>query len=638
MITWFRNVSLNIKLVVSLSICGLIVMIAAIALVGSSFNQLALASGQQDLQTEIDFMEARINEVATNLLFAANRLSNDPSLIQAVIDGNEHQLETIILTTIGLTNATDVDIVDAEGESLLGEEEDEGVSEVESDIISLALLGSEFTRIVYDEDEAEESPLRLTVAVPIILGTGEQVGALLVGQEMNDDFLNFVNYERDSDHLLLSYEGETLALTQPEDGRYDIRTIPTLFDAVSQAQKGVNYVDSKITYTANGYAQILGHMPITVDGRLTNAVMSIVVDMNSLFTLRDTIVQGLLASMGLVIVFLIFVLLYVFHQFVVAPLGRIQVAAQSIMGGNYDQRIEGLSRDEVGKLGVAFNSMTAAVQSRESQLSELNQTLEQRVAERTADMKKARDEALAAQRIANENSRLKSEFLSMMSHELRTPMNAIEGFTSIMLNRMAGVEFNAKTERYLGKIQSNSHRLLGLINDFLDLSRIESGRLELAYSPMSPIDMVQGWKDNLSSLAEKKALNFEVTVDPNLPQTLYGDEESLSKIVINLLGNAIKFTETGTVSLKLEKQDNLMIMEVRDTGIGIPPHAREYIFDEFRQVDMSSKRQHGGTGLGLSIVQKLANAMGGTVTLQSEVGVGSIFTVAIPIQTEPMPI
>ncbi|PJF33670.1 MAG: hypothetical protein CUN57_01535, partial [Phototrophicales bacterium] len=161
-----------------------------------------------------------------------------------------------------------------------------------------------------------------------------------------------------------------------------------------------------------------------------------------------------------------------------------------------------------------------------------------------------------------------------------------------------------------------------------------SGRLELAHLPMSPKTMAQNWKDNLSSLAENKGLAFEVSIDPDLPETLYGDEENLSKIAINLLGNAIKFTEKGSVSLKLEKRGDKMVLEVQDTGVGIPPHAREFIFDEFRQVDMSSKRQYGGTGLGLSIVQKLATAMGGTVKLQSEVGVGSTFTVAIPIHTE----
>jgi signal transduction histidine kinase len=124
-----------------------------------------------------------------------------------------------------------------------------------------------------------------------------------------------------------------------------------------------------------------------------------------------------------------------------------------------------------------------------------------------------------------------------------------------------------------------------------------------------------------------------VLVDPNLPLTIYGDEEAISKIVRNLLGNAFKFTSEGQVSLTLERREEQMAIQVSDTGIGIPPHAREFIFDEFRQVDQTSKRKYGGTGLGLAIVQKLARAMGGQVTLESELGKGSTFTVLIPIQT-----
>lgn len=298
------------------------------------------------------------------------------------------------------------------------------------------------------------------------------------------------------------------------------------------------------------------------------------------------------------------------------PIVQITKSASALAQGDFNQRVAITRKDEIGVLGDGFNNMAQAVQ------------------DRTEQLRLARDEARASQRIAQENSRLKSEFLSTMSHELRTPMNAIEGFTGIILKRMAGTEYNDKTERYMLKVQSNSKRLLSLINDFLDLSRIESGRLELAHMPMSPAEMAQKWYDNLSSLAENKGLEFESYVDPELPPTLYGDEESISKIAINLVGNAIKFTETGRVSFALHKREDQMELSVRDTGIGIPAHARDFIFDEFRQVDQSSKREHGGTGLGLAIVQKLARAMGGTVTVQSQVGVGSTFIVMLPIQVE----
>jgi signal transduction histidine kinase len=184
------------------------------------------------------------------------------------------------------------------------------------------------------------------------------------------------------------------------------------------------------------------------------------------------------------------------------------------------------------------------------------------------------------------------------------------------------------------RVSANSKRLLALINDFLDLSRIESGRLELVSAPIVPDKLAEKWRSDVSVLAEKKGLKLDIVVDPKLPRRLYGDEEALSKITINLLSNAIKFTHTGGITLALSREADQWSIAVSDTGIGIPPHAREYIFDEFRQVDQSSKRLYGGTGLGLAIVQKLARLMDGTVTVKSEVGQGSTFIVQLPLRQQ----
>jgi PAS domain S-box-containing protein len=248
-----------------------------------------------------------------------------------------------------------------------------------------------------------------------------------------------------------------------------------------------------------------------------------------------------------------------------------------------------------------------------------------------AELEENLEQLAIANAMALENARLKSEFLATMSHELRTPLNAIEGFTSVILSNMGGVEYNHRTQHYVERVNTNSKRLLALINDFLDLSRIESGRLQLAHSPFAPRQLVEKWQSQLGGLAQAKGLDFGVYVDAALPETLLGDEEQLSRVVVNLLGNAIKFTETGAVRLELHQRDYDWQLMVSDTGIGIPPHAREYIFEEFRQVDSSSKRKYGGTGLGLAIVQKLVRAMDGTITVESEVDKGSRFIVTLPL-------
>jgi signal transduction histidine kinase len=315
---------------------------------------------------------------------------------------------------------------------------------------------------------------------------------------------------------------------------------------------------------------------------------------------------------------------------VVNPIVKMARVAGAIQGGDLSAKANESGSDEIGTLGRAFNKMTAQLQQSLQGLKDNVEKLEKAQEERE---KLIKDLQLAKSQ-AEENSRLKSEFLATMSHELRTPMNAIEGFTGIILNHMGGVEYNDKTERYLNKVQSNSQRLLNLINDFLDLSRIESGRVELAHMPISPVKMVQQWKSELGVLGDGKNIQFETSIDPNMPETIYGDEEALTKIAINLIGNAFKFTPEGQVKLLVERRNGQMAIQVSDTGIGIPPHARDFIFDEFRQVDQSSKRKYGGTGLGLAIVQKLTREMGGTVTLESEVGKGSTFTVLIPILME----
>jgi signal transduction histidine kinase len=297
------------------------------------------------------------------------------------------------------------------------------------------------------------------------------------------------------------------------------------------------------------------------------------------------------------------------------PLSSLKRSLEQVAQGDLNVQLPVKRRDEVGEVVTAFNDMIRIV------------------GERSIERERLIRELQAAKRMAEENSRLKSEFLSTMSHELRTPMNAIEGFVGIILSRMGGTEYNEKTGTYLHRVRANSQRLLALINDFLDLSRVESGRLELANLPFEPARLAQRWHAELGVLAENKGIGFEVRVDPTLPKTLVGDEEAISKVAINLLSNAIKFTEKGKVALAMTVTGEQWNIAVTDTGIGIPAHAREYVFEEFRQVDQTSKRKYGGTGLGLAIVQKYSRSMGGQVTLRSEVGKGSEFTVTLPLVT-----
>ncbi len=316
-------------------------------------------------------------------------------------------------------------------------------------------------------------------------------------------------------------------------------------------------------------------------------------------------------------------LAFLIAQRIVRPITHLQAVATRMSNGDYSQRARIEVNDEVGQLSMAFNKMTESIQKRDADLSSANSILEKRVEERTKELR-------VATREAQEASRLKDEFLAIMSHELRTPLNAMLGFQGILLMT---AKLDDRSLHMVRRSQANANRLLTLINDILDVSRIESGRMQFVKSDVSLMDLVERLQSQMGVLAEEKTLAFNVNLDPALPPTISIDEDAITKIVTNLLGNAFKFTEKGSVTLDLSQKDQSIVIAVRDTGIGIPTHMHDVIFERFRQVDGSSKRTHGGSGLGLAIVQKLTLALNGTVSVQSVVGEGSTFTVVLPLET-----
>jgi signal transduction histidine kinase len=277
------------------------------------------------------------------------------------------------------------------------------------------------------------------------------------------------------------------------------------------------------------------------------------------------------------------------------------------------KRVTVSSKDELSRLSKNINTMLDRLEYNRRQLSEQNQALK------------------VAYQEAEEATRLKSEFLSTMSHELRTPLNAIVGYAGIMLEGVGG-EIDGEARSMLENINESSEQLLKLINDILDISKIEAGRLELVSENFAVRPLIDTISSNLRVLAEQKRLSFDVDIDEKVPLLLVGDKDRLSQILINLLSNAFKFTDRGAVGLYVAWSEAGLLMRVRDTGIGIPPHAMQYIFDEFRQVDGTYSRSYAGTGLGLAIVKKLVEAMDGTVTVDSRVGEGSVFTVNLPLK------
>ena len=231
-------------------------------------------------------------------------------------------------------------------------------------------------------------------------------------------------------------------------------------------------------------------------------------------------------------------------------------------------------------------------------------------------------------------SQHKSQFLANMSHELRTPLNAILGYTEMMADGLYG-DVPEKAQGVLERVQNNGRHLLGLINDVLDLSKIEAGQLTLTVEPYSVADMVATVLSATESLARTKGIGLGSAVAPGLP-TGTGDARRLTQVLLNLVGNAIKFTDQGSVEVRGAQAGDRFELSVVDTGLGIAPADQARVFEEFQQVDNTSTRKKGGTGLGLSISRKIVELHGGRISVESEVGKGSTFKVSVPINVAPI--
>ncbi|MGH7475714.1 MAG: ATP-binding protein [Longimicrobiales bacterium] len=269
------------------------------------------------------------------------------------------------------------------------------------------------------------------------------------------------------------------------------------------------------------------------------------------------------------------------------------------------------------------------------ELQELNEELEARIERATEQLAERNRDLEWQQRELEKASRLKSEFLASMSHELRTPINVILGYTSLMRERIYG-DLTEQQQEALGKVYNTSQHLLELINDILDLSKIEAGKMPVHVEPIAVNELVEELSEQVRPLLQQRALSYRSELDPTVP-TIRSDRTKLKQILLNLLSNAIKFTAEGSVVLRVVATDGgeRVRISVADTGIGIKPDHLKTIFEDFRQVDQSATREYGGTGLGLSITKKLLSLLGGVVAVESTYGKGSTFSIELPLKLEP---
>lgn len=342
-------------------------------------------------------------------------------------------------------------------------------------------------------------------------------------------------------------------------------------------------------------------------------------------TLILIITAGLLGSLLAILVFY-----FVLTKLIFSPVRTLRETAEKVQAGDISIRSQIRTRDEFEQLAEAFNTMLDRLEQGQAQLRAINSSLDLKV-----------DELAEANIGLFESNRLKNEFLANVSHELRTPLNSIIGFAEL-LHELASAEEEAdpKRARYLRNILTSGRSLLEMINELLDMAKIEAGRMEVNVEPTSVSDLVEGLARIMRPQAETKGVTLETEVGARLP-VIESDPGKLQQILYNFLSNAIKFTPSGgTIKISADRvtrsdQSRGVRLAVADSGPGIPEDMHEVIFEKFRQVDAGHTREHPGTGLGLAICRELAEMLGATVSFVSVAGQGATFFVDLPLSHQP---
>lgn len=459
---------------------------------------------------------------------------------------------------------------------------------------------------------------------PVTTDDGEIRGAILAVIFIDDAFVTNIGGILDVDIAIVKDNDPIAPMIDPTSGYEQL------------LQEGFiprdgTIATTNILYQSDGISRRLLAHPLNLDG-IEQGYLLVAQPLEDLLAVQQRIQQAIFGfAAAMIVVMLLFSLEVVIN--VANPLKRLADATSKVSAGQFSERVDipnSWVEDEVVDISRTFNIMT-------ERLNELYTGLEQKVADRTAELRVASEELAIKRDEALEASRSKSLFLANMSHELRTPLNAIIGYSEMLEEEAEDLGYDDIVPD-LQKIQKAGTHLLSLINDILDISKIEAGKVELYLEDFQLQELLTDIISTIQPVIERNE-NTLVFLPAGELGILHSDITKMRQMIFNLLSNATKFTERGVISLivsrKVEDDNEWLYVEVRDTGIGMNEVQLGRIFQEFTQADSSTTRKYGGTGLGLPISRHFAQLMGGDIIVKSEEGKGSSFTIRVPVHVQP---
>lgn len=566
--------------------------------------------GGERVVEEVNIIQNRLAEIEKELLVDTNFVVTSVAFFQAVGRRSAADTTDIITTANASLGLDDITVIDGDGRRLTDTSLDEDPAQ-EDGILQEALNGKT-TTVLLVERNAGVTEVSIAVAAPVVSSTGNRLGAIQMSRHINRKFLQSLIFGRQNIQLGLVYNGDVIVRSSDDQAitRIMANGIPVEENSVEAAKKGQTVVRDGLVEGDKGVPHTVAYTPVLSGGDESPAVIMIMVELEEIYSFQNnTLFNTIVIFIALTVFALAFLYVNIYRT-VISPLNKLRNIAGVMTSGQYNERAHTGTIDEVGQLATAFNTMAIAIEQREVSLQ-------------------------AAREHAERANQVKSMFLASVSHELRTPLNAIINLTKFVGLGMYG-PVNEEQKDILDKVEARSKHLLNLINDVLDISKIESGSLELfVENDVNVSEIVASAVETAQSLLPGKPVVIYCEIEPNLP-TLTADAQRIQQIILNLLSNACKFTEKGEIRVSACTQNGEIIISIADSGAGIAPENHELIFEAFRQTK-EGLRKGEGTGLGLPISRRLAEAHYGRVWVESSLGKGAAFYVALPLKTSLVP-